>query len=137
MGEKGLSFRLVANASPIPIPHSLLASKAQEAKNIPFHGLGETVTIFGDDSTLSAHILPITPVDEPNWEALDVLLERFPTFTNMEPLASHMNKLFPIMERVPVDVTTDPQQNFMACVLHGTSSETIEVIIHLKDYSAM
>ena len=137
MGEKGLSFRLVANASSIPTPHSPPASKAQDTENIHFHGLGETVTIFGDDSTLSAHILPITPVDEPNWEALDVLLERFPTFTNMEPLASHMNKLFPIMERVPVDVTTDPQQNFMACVLHGTSSETIEVIIHLKDYSAM
>ena len=41
------------------------------------------------------------------------------------------------MERVPVDMTTDPQQNCMARVPNGTSSETIEAIMRLKDYSAM
>ena len=73
----------------------------------------------------------------PNWEELDILLEHFPTFTNMEPPISHMNELFPIMKRVPVDVTANPQQNCMARVPHGTSSETIESIMRLKDYSAM
>ena len=41
------------------------------------------------------------------------------------------------MKRVPVDVTANPQQNCMARVPHGTSSETIESIMRLKDYSAM
>ena len=48
-----------------------------------------------------------------------------------------MNELFPIMERVLVDVTIDLQQNFMAHVPHGTSGKTIEVIMCLKDYLAM
>ena len=95
------------------------------------------ITISGDDSTPSAHTPPTAPIDVPNWEELDIHLERFPTFTNMEPPISHMNELFPIMERVPVDVTADPQQNRMASIPHGTSSETIEAIMRLKDYSAM
>ncbi|KAL6332738.1 hypothetical protein AAG906_014647 [Vitis piasezkii] len=55
----------------------------------------------------------------------------------MEPSASHMNELFPILERVPMDMTIDPQWNFMACVPHGTVDETIEAIMHLTDYLAM
>lgn len=69
-------------------------------------------------------------------EELDILLERFPTFINIEP-SSHMNKLFPMLERILVDVIADPQQNFMACVPHGTTNETIEAIMHLKNYTTM
>ena len=36
-----------------------------------------------------------------------------------------------------MDVTDDPQQNFMARIPHGTSNETMEVIMRLKDYSTM
>ena len=50
---------------------------------------------------------------------------------------SYMNKLFLMMDKVPVDVIGDPQQNFMARVLQGTSNETIEAIMHLKDYISM
>ena len=50
---------------------------------------------------------------------------------------SYMNKLFLMMDKIPVDVIGDPQQNFMARVLHGTSNETIEAIMHLKDYISM
>ncbi|KAL6330640.1 hypothetical protein AAG906_003251 [Vitis piasezkii] len=126
-----------ANASSIPIPLSPPTPKAQNAKIIPFHGLGETVTISGDDSTPNVHSLSTALIGMPSWEELDVFLERFPTFTNMELPISHMNELFPIMKRVPMDMTVNPQQNFMARVLHETLSETIEAIMHLKDYSAM
>ena len=106
-------------------------------ENISFHGLGETITIFGDDSTPSAHTPLVAPTDVPRWEELDVFLECFPTYTNMEPPTSHINELFLIMERVPVDVITDPQKNLMARVLYGTSNKTIEAIMRLKDYLAM
>ena len=36
-----------------------------------------------------------------------------------------------------MDVTDDPQQNFMARIPHGTSNETMEAIMRLKDYSTM
>ncbi|KAL6331724.1 hypothetical protein AAG906_016720 [Vitis piasezkii] len=135
-GKKGSSSRLAANASSIPIPPSPPAPKAQNAKIIPFHGLGETVTISSNDSTPNAHSLSVALIDVPSRRARR-FLGVFPTFTNMELPISHMNELFPIMKRVPVDMTVNPQQNFMACVLHGTLSETIEAIMHLKDYSAM
>lgn len=106
-------------------------------ESIHFHELGKTITISGDDSTSNAHTPSAALVDVPSREELDVLLDHFSTFTNMEPPASHMNKIFPIMEQVLVDMIADPQQNFMARVSHGTSSETIETIIRLKDYSAI
>ena len=86
-----------------------LAPKAQDVENIPFHGLKETVTISGDDSIPSVQTPPVALVDVPNREELDVLLERFPIFTNMEPPMYHMNELFPILERIPADMTVDPQ----------------------------
>lgn len=86
---------------------------------------------------MTTHTPSATSIDVPNREKLDVLLESFPTFTSMEPLASHMNEPFPILERVPMDMTIDPQWNFMACVPHGTVDETIEAIMHLTDYLAM
>lgn len=94
-------------------------------------------TISSDDSTPSAHTPPTAHVDVPSWEKLDVLLEQFPTFTNIEPPTSHMNELFLILERIPMDVIVDPQQNFMASVLHGTIYEIIEAIMRLKDYTTM
>lgn len=48
-----------------------------------------------------------------------------------------MNELFLILERIPMDVIVDPQQNFMASVLHGTIYEIIEAIMRLKDYTTM
>ena len=136
-GKKGLSSRLATNALSIPIPLSPPTPKAQNAKIIPFHRLGETVTISGDDSTPNVHSLSVALIDVPSREELDVFLERFPTFTNMELPISHMNELFPIMKLVPMDMTVNPQQNFMARFLHWTLSETIEVIMHLKDYLVM
>lgn len=106
-------------------------------ESIHFHELKETVTILGDDSTPSVQTPQVAFVDVFSREELDVLLERFPTFTNMDPPMYHMNELFPILERIIVDVTVDPQQNFMARVLHGTSDETIEVIMRLKGFSVM
>ena len=55
---------------------------------------------------LAQRLLAIS-VDVPNWEELNVLLERFPTFVNMEPLTYHMNELFSVMERIPMDVSID------------------------------
>ena len=55
---------------------------------------------------LAQRLLAIS-VDVANWEELNVLLERFPTFVNMEPLTSHMNELFSVMERIPMDVSID------------------------------
>lgn len=71
--------------------------------------LREMVTISSDDSMPSAQTSSIAPIDVPNREESNVLLECFPTFTNMEPATFHMNKLFPMLERIPVDVTADPQ----------------------------
>ena len=82
------------------IPPSPPAPKAQVVESIFFHRLGETITISSDDSMPSAHIPPTTLIDVPNREEMDVLLEHFPIFTNMEPPTSHMNELFPILERV-------------------------------------
>ena len=89
--ENGSFSRLAANASPISIHPSPPASKAQDVESIPFHRLGEKVTISGDDFTASAHTLLTAPIDVPSREELDVLLERFPIFTNMEPITSHIN----------------------------------------------
>ena len=106
-------------------------------KGISFNSLGETVTISSDESILSAQPPLVAFIDVPSQEELDVLLERFPTYISMEPPMSYMNKLFSMMDKIPVDVISDPQQNFMARVLHGTSNETIEAIMHLKDYISM
>lgn len=119
------------------IPLFLPFPKAQDVKNTPFHELGETITISGDDSTPSMQTLLTALVDVPSWEELDVFLEHFPIFTNMEPLTSHMNEFFLILEKILVDVTADPQQNFMTRILHGTTNKTIEAIMHLKDYTTM
>ncbi|WJZ85640.1 hypothetical protein VitviT2T_005162 [Vitis vinifera] len=73
--ENGSFSRLAANASSISIHPSLPASKAQDVESIPFHGLGEKVTISGDDFTASAHTLLTAPIDVPSREELDVLLE--------------------------------------------------------------
>ena len=66
-GWKGLSFKLAINASSILIPPSSPAPKAQDMENIPFHGLGETVTISSDDSMPSTHTSLVAPADVPNW----------------------------------------------------------------------
>ena len=108
-----------------------------DVERIPFHVVGKTITISGDDSTLSAQPFLAAFVDIPSQEELDILLERFSTFVGMEPLVSHMNKLFLAMQRVPVDVTDDLQQNFITCIPYETSDETIEAIMRLKNYTTI
>lgn len=107
-GEKGSSIKLVVTPPPVPIPSSLPISKAQDMENIHFYGLREMVTILSDDSMLSAQTSSVAPIDVPNREELNILLECFPIFTNMESATSHMNELFPMLERIPMDVTANP-----------------------------
>ena len=99
-GKKGSSSRFAPTSPLMSLPLSPLAPKTQVVESIPFHGLGEMVTISSDDSTPSAHIPPTALIDVLNREEMDVLLEHFPIFTNMEPPTSHMNELFPILEKV-------------------------------------
>lgn len=108
-GKKGSSIKLTVTPLSVPIPSSSSISKAQDMENILFHRLREMVTISSDDSMPSTQTLSTAPIDVPNREESNVLLECFPTFTNMEPATFHMNKLFPMLERIPVDVTADPQ----------------------------
>lgn len=108
-GKKGSSIKLAVTPPSVPIPSSSSISKAQDMENIPFHGLREMVTLSSDDSMPSAQTSSTAPIDVPNREESNVLLECFPTFTNMEPATFHMNKLFPMLERIPMDVTADPQ----------------------------
>lgn len=134
--KKGSSSKLVTTPQ-ASILLSPSIPKAQDVVSISFHGLGETITISSNDSTPSAQISLAAPTDVLCREKLDILLERFLTFINIESPTSHMNELFTTLKRIPVDVTVDSQQNFIACVLHGTTNETIEVIMRLKDYMTM
>lgn len=136
-GEKASSFKLATIPQSVPIPLSLHAAKAWNVENIPFHGLEEKVTILGDDSMPSEQTSSVAHIDVPSQEELDIFLEHFSIFTNMKPPTSHMNGIFLILGRILVDVTTDPQKNFMAHVSHGTTDETIKAIMHLKDYTTM
>lgn len=80
--------------------------------------------------------LPIAHADVPSREELEVFLERFCTFTNMEPPKSHMNELFPVLKRILVDVTVDPHRTSWLFP-HGSTHKTIEAIMRLKDYTTM
>lgn len=77
-------------------------------ESITFHGLGKTITISIDDSTPNAQSSSVVLTDVLSREELNVLLERFPTFIEMEPPTFHMNELFSVLERIPVDLTTEP-----------------------------
>lgn len=79
-----------------------------DVESITFHGLGKTVTISSDDSTPNAQSSSVVLTDVLSQEELNVLLERFPTFIEMEPPTFHMNELFSVLERIPVDLTTEP-----------------------------
>lgn len=94
-------------------------------ENISFHGIEETFTISSDSSTPSTQPPLNAFTDVPSWEELDVLLEHFPTFVDMEPLVANISELFPAMQRILVGITSDPQQNFFARNLYGTLDETI------------
>lgn len=137
VGEKGSSFKLATIPQSVPIPPSSHAAKAWNVENIPFHGLEENVTILGDDSMPSEQTLSVAHINVHSQEELDIFLEHFSIFTNMEPPTSHMNGIFLILGRILVDVTIDPQKNFMAHVPHGTTDETIKAIMRLKDYTTM
>ena len=90
--KKGSSSRFAPTSPLMSLPLSPPAPKTQVVESIPFHRLGEMVTISSDDSTPSAHIPPTALIDMPNREEMDVLLEHFPIFTNMEPPTSHMRQ---------------------------------------------
>lgn len=109
-GEKGSSSKLVDTPLLAHILPSPPIPKAKDVESIPFHGLRKMVTISGDDSTSNAQPPPTAHVDVSSREELDILLERFPTFIDIESPKSHMNELFPVLERIPVDVTANPQQ---------------------------
>lgn len=94
-------------------------------ENISFHGIEETFTISSDSYTPSTQPPLNAFTDVPSWEELDVLLEYFPTFVDMEPLVANMSELFSTMQQILVGITSDPQQNFFACNLYGTLDETI------------
>lgn len=61
--EKGLSSKLVV----IPLTTSIhlfpFVPKVVDVESILFHGLGETITILGYDSTLSAQPPSVAPAD--------------------------------------------------------------------------
>ena len=76
--KKGSSSRFAPTSPLMSLPLSPLAPKTQVVESIPFHGLGEMVTISSDDSTPSAHIPPTALIDVLNREEMDVLLEHFP-----------------------------------------------------------
>lgn len=107
-GEKGLSSKLTVTPLIASVPSSPSVLKAVDVESIPFHELGETIIILGDDSMPNAQPLSVAPTDVLSQEELDVLLERFTMFINMESPVSHMNELFLMLERIPVDVIVDP-----------------------------
>ena len=113
--KKGSSSKLNVPHFSTLIPPSLLVLKANDVESILFHGQRETVTISGNDSLPNTQPFAIAHVDVPSREELEVFLERFCTFTNMEPPTSHMNELFPVLKRIPVDVTTDPHRTSWLC----------------------
>lgn len=88
---------------------SPLVPKAKDMESIPFHGLRKTVTISSNDSMSNSQPSLTAYVDVSSREELDILLECFPTFIDIEFPASHMNELFLVLERIPVDVVADPQ----------------------------
>lgn len=133
-GEKGSSSKLVATPPLMSVPPSPSMPKAVNVKSILFHGLGETITISSDDFIPSTQPLPTSPTDVPSQEELDILLEHFPTFTEMKLPVFYMNELFSIIERILIDVNIDLSYSFMARVLHGTIDATIEAIMRLEDY---
>lgn len=49
MGEKGSSSKLTLTPSPMLIPLSSHAPKAQDVESFHFHGLRETITISNND----------------------------------------------------------------------------------------
>lgn len=65
-GEKSSSSKLAATPLLVSVPPSPSMPKTMNVESIPFHGLGETVTISGDDFTSSTQSLPIAPTDVPN-----------------------------------------------------------------------
>lgn len=70
-------------------------------------------------------------------EELDELLKHFPSFIDMEPPITNMNYLFPIAQRILVEVDNDPEQSFTARAPFGTLNSAIEVIMPMKRYSTM
>ncbi|KAJ9671161.1 hypothetical protein PVL29_027240 [Vitis rotundifolia] len=86
-GKNGLSSKLVVTPPSVLILPFLPYPKARDVESIPFHGLGEMVPISGDDFTLSTQTPPTTHIDPPT---------------------SNINKFFPILETIPMDVTIDP-----------------------------
>ena len=58
-------------------------------------------------------------------------------FIDMEPLVTNINSLFPTTLWISVEVNNDPKQGFTAWVSHETLGEVVDIVIQLKDYTAM
>lgn len=82
--EKGLTFKPISTPPMVVVPLSSPIVKSSTIENIPFHGVEEPVTILGGDFTLSVQPPLVVSIDVPSGEELDELLERFPTFIDME-----------------------------------------------------
>lgn len=102
--ENGSSSKLAITTPTTAVLLSSSVLKAMDVESIAFHGLGKTITISSDDSTPSAQSSLVVPIDVLSREELNVMLERFPTFIEMKPPTFHMNELFSVLERIPVDV---------------------------------
>lgn len=96
--EKGSSSKPCLTPSIMFIPYSSPRNKPKDVESILFHGVRETVSISGNDSTPSTQPPLNASIDFHSREELDVLLERFSTFVDMEPLLANMSELFPIMQ---------------------------------------
>lgn len=105
--ENGSSSKLAITTPTAAVLLSSSVLKAMDVESIAFHGLGKTITISSDDSTPSAQSSLVVPTDVLSREELNVMLECFPTFIEMKPPTFHMNELFSVLERIPVDVTIE------------------------------
>ncbi|KAJ9705779.1 hypothetical protein PVL29_003738 [Vitis rotundifolia] len=132
--EKGSSSKPCPTHFIVYIPYLSPRNKLTNVESISFHGIGETITISGNNSTPSTQPSSNASIDVHSRDELDVLLKRFSTCVDMEPLVANMSELFLVMQQIPIDVTSDPQQNFFARIPYGTLDETVEAIMHLKDY---
>lgn len=102
--ENGSSSKIAITTPTTAVLLSSSVLKAMDVESIAFHGLGKTITISSDDSTPSAQSSLVVPIDVLSREELNVMLERFPIFIEMKPPTFHMNELFSVLERIPVDV---------------------------------
>lgn len=133
-GKKGSSSKLVATLPTTLIPSSPSILKSDDVESIPFHCLRETITVSNDDSTPSTtsasylcwcaqlgrakcSIRALSYIRQ--YGAFDVSYER----TLLSYGKNSNGRIYRPLAKLHS--------------LHGTSNETIEAIMCLKDYMVM